>query len=547
MTEFVPINLTALLIGAALVAVCAFRDFHLPYQPQQLRYAVSRRHYFLGAAVYIGANIITFLLATGIVQFVLVLMHRHTGIFGIEGGEPQGIRQTSLVLSVLIIITFPHLPGVRWPFKALRGFAHELALYPKSIQLLTTILATAPFEPGPSTREQLENGLERYSVPKGTLMMMISHNAAQRLEEAWSLRICFGEIAKLSMFLGFLKARSATIEKLEVELQKVLRRTAKALLTLSKVERKQLRVVSQFVAEDCETLVGGYRTLLAEAAMSCVPGPGGREKLIRSFGYVVSLPHSLPYLPLIVAFGLDFALLLWPLIISPWVSVSTPFPRINMFSFALAHAICQTAAIAWAIYPKVAWDFARPSRKLPIMSYAVFGAFSFLTGILVWTGLRLGIKPIPGMPFAEHPVPFILMNSLSFLLMTVVVSVLIDIRMRTYSYDYRSNRWRDAFILALALLVAAVLFQAVIYPYMPIALRAAWLSQIYLALTFLLGLVLGFFVPSVAAAYLQAGEIIAEQVPSDADFLSQIKRRKSINAPGLQTQDGAAAPSSSGR
>ncbi|MGY4460471.1 hypothetical protein [Bradyrhizobium sp. LB13.1] len=349
MTEFVPINLPALLIGAALIAVTAFRDFHLPYQPQQLRYAVSRRHYFLGAAVYIGANIITFLLATGIVQFVLVLINRHTGIFGIKEGEPQGIRQTSLVLSALIIVTFPYLPGARGPFEALRRFAHELALYPKSIQLLTTILATAPFEPGPSTHEQLENQLERYSVPKGTLKTMISLSAVQRLEEAWSLRTCFGEIAKSAMFSGFVQARGAAMAKLEVELQKVLRRTAKALLTLSSVQRKQLRVVSQFVAEDCEGLVGGYRTLLAEAAMSCVPGPGGREKLIRSFGYVVSLPHSLPYLPLIVAFGLDFALLLWPLIISPWVSVSTPFPRINMFSFALAHAICETAAIAWAI------------------------------------------------------------------------------------------------------------------------------------------------------------------------------------------------------
>ncbi|MBO4224731.1 hypothetical protein [Bradyrhizobium neotropicale] len=544
MTEFVPINLLALLIGAALVAVLAFRDFHLPYQPQQLRYAVSRRHYFLGAAVYIGASIIMFLLATGIVQSMLVLLHRHTSIFGIEEGEPQGIRQTSLVLSVLIMVTFPYLPGARGPFKALRRFAHELALYPKSIQLLITILATAPFEPRPSTYEQLEDGLARYSVPKGTLKTMISSSAVQRLEEAWSLRSCFGEIAKLPMFSGFLKARAATIGKLEVELQKLLRRTAKALLTLSNVERKQLRVVSQLVAEDCEALVGGYRTLLAEAAMSCVPGPGGREKLIRSFGYVVSLPRSLPYLPLVVAFGLDFALLLWPLIISPWVSVSTPFPRINMFSFALAHAICQTAAIAWAIYPKVAYDFARASpRKLPMMSYAVFGALSFLTGILVWTGLRLGIKPIPGMPFAEHPVPFILMSSLSFLFMTVFVSLLLDIRMRTYSYDYRGNRWRDAFILALALLGAAVLFQAVIYPYMPPVLRSGWLPQIYLGLTFLLGFVLGFFVPSVTAAYLQADEIIAGQVPSDADFLAQIKRRKSINAPGLQIQDGAAAPS----
>jgi hypothetical protein len=241
----------------------------------------------------------------------------------------------------------------------------------------------------------------------------------------------------------------------------------------------------------------------------------------------------------VVTFGLDFALLLWPLILSPWVAIGTPFPRVNMIAFALAHAMSQTAAIAWAICPKVAYDFARPSPgRLPMQSYAVFGALSFLSGVMVWTGLRLLIEPIPGMPLADHPVPFILLISLTFLFMTVCMSALIDIRLRARSYDYRSNRWRDAFALALTMLGATLIFQAVMWPYMPPVLQG-WQPAIYLGLMFALGLVLGFFVPSVAAAYLQADEIIAEQVPSEADFLAQIKRRKSIDAPASRSQDGA--------
>ena len=242
-----------------------------------------------------------------------------------------------------------------------------------------------------------------------------------------------------------------------------------------------------------------------------------------------------------VAFGLDFALLLWPLIVTPWVSISTPFPKLNMVSFALAHAISLTAAIAWAICPKAVYDFALPSPgRLPIPSYIVFGALSYLTGVIVWTGLRLLIQPIPGWPMAEHPVRFILINSLAFLFMTVCMSVLIDVRLRTRSYDHQSNRWRDAIVLALALLVAAVIFQLALAPYMPPGVRLGTLTSVYLGLTFAIGCVLGFSVPSVASAYLQADEIIAKQIPSEADLLTRIKSRKSADALISQAPDGAA-------
>jgi hypothetical protein len=543
LNEFVPIYPPAVLIGAVLVAVFAFRDFHVPYDRLTLRYAVSFRRYVLATAVYVGANIILFLLLAGVVQYLLVLVQHYTGIFGNEDVQPHGIRQISLALSILLVVVSPNLPVTRRPFTQLRGFAHELALYPKSFQLLMTILGSAPFTPRPGTSEQLEEGLARYSVPRGTLRTMISPSAMQPLEEAWSLRNCFSEIARSPTFSGFLEARDATASRLEVELQKVLRRVAKALTSLDRAESKQLRVVSQFLAEDCERLVEGYRSLLAEAVISCESEPGSREKLIESFGYTVSLPQTLPFLPIVVVFGLDFVLLLWPLIVSPWVAISTPFPRFNIFAFALAHAISQTAAVAWAIFPKVVYDFARPlPGKLPMLSYVAFGAFSFLTGVLVWTGLRLLIKPIPGLPLAQYPVSFILLNSLSFLFMTVCMSVLIDIRLRAPSYDYRSKRWRDAVVLALTLLGAALIFQAVFLPHMPPILREGWQPTIYLGLVLALGLVFGFFVPSVAAAYLQADEIIAKQIPSEVDFLAQVKRRKLIDGPASDPKTAQGGP-----
>jgi hypothetical protein len=531
-TQFFPIHPVAALIGAAVVAICAFHNFHMPHDLLKLRYAVSRPHYFLGAAIYIEANIILFVVTIAVLQRVLTLTVNDT--------VPmlQAVRQTSLMSSILLVVVAPYLPVTRGLFTQLRRFVHALALYPRSAQLLMTTLATAPFKPQAGTGEALEDALAHYSVPQGSLRTGIFPNALQPLEEGWSLRRRFGEIATSPGFSDFIEARAATLRKLDVDLQKVLRRAAKVLLSVDPAETKRLRVLSQFLAEDCQTLVEEYRALLAEAAMSSVNGQDAREKLLQTFGYTVSLPQIVPYLPIVMAFGLY---LLWPLI-NLSLAQDSSFPTVNISTFAFVQAICLTTSVGWAICPKMLYDFARPSSgKLPTLFYPIFGACSFFSCVLVWTALRLLIKPTPGFPFTEHPALFILANSLAYLFITVCMSVLIDLRLRSHSHNYRSNRWRDAMLLAMALLAGVFVFQMAIWPHMPKVFQYSLQPFIYLAMTAALGFLLGYFVPSVAAAYTLADEIIAGQVPSDADFLAQIERRKSIDA--AAARDRATAPS----
>ena len=533
MDQFFSIHPLAALIGAAVVGICAFHNFHIPYDPLKLRYAVSRPHYFLAAAIYIEANIILFVVTIAVVQRLLML--------SVDNTAPMlsAVQQTSLMSSMLLVVAAPYLPVTRGLFRQLRRFVHALALYPRSAQLLMTTLATAPFKPQAGAGEALEDALAHYSVPQGSLRTGIFPNALQPLEEAWSLRDHFGEIATSPGFSDFIAARAATLGKLDVDLQKVLRRVAKVLLSVDPAETKRLRVLSQFIAEDCQILVEEYRALLAEAAMSSVQGQDAREKLLQTFGYTVSLPQIVPYLPIVMGFGLY---LLWPLINLASIANRPSLPAVNITTLVLAYAICLTAAVAWAICPKMVYDFARPSfGKLPALSYVMYGAFSFFTCVLILTGLRLLSKPMPGMPLADHPVGFILINSLTYLFITVCMSVLIDLRLRAQSHDYTSNRRRDALALALTSLAAALIFQTAMWPYMPGALRNSWQPVISLTLMSALGFLIGYFVPSVAAAYMLADDIIAGQVPSDADFLAQIKRRKSIEAAAVH--DRATAPS----
>jgi hypothetical protein len=216
LNEFQPLNPLAVLFGAAIVGFSAFWDFHLPYQPRTLRYAVAPRRYFLGAGVYIGAYVILFLLGAGFLQPILLSMQQ---FIPAHSSEPHGIRQASLMLSVLVVTLLPHFPGISRLFASFRRFTHVIALYPRSIELLVTLLATSSFKARPDARAEIEWEFARYSVSQELLRATLSASALRLLEEAWSLHDCFGYMAqKGRAYKAFTAARQATIKKLEVEL-----------------------------------------------------------------------------------------------------------------------------------------------------------------------------------------------------------------------------------------------------------------------------------------------------------------------------------------
>src|SRR5262249_470383 len=154
----------------------------------------------------------------------------------------------------------------------------------------------------------------------------------------------FGALSGKKRFSRFLHSRSSVLKDLQIQQKRVFRRLATALLSLDFHEKNQFRIVSQFVAEDCQNIISQYRTLIAEACMSCVELSAGRENFLKSFGYLVSFPPTIPYLPLVIAFGLDFAVLLWPLLAAPWIAPylpikifpTLPFPPRNIIIFSLA-------------------------------------------------------------------------------------------------------------------------------------------------------------------------------------------------------------------
>src|SRR5262249_1282837 len=283
--------------------------------------------------------------------------------------------------------------------------------------------------------------------------------------------------------------------------------------------------ISKFVAEESAELLNRYRQLIAEAVLSCIAGREARAQFLKLFGYEVPVPPTLstalPIQPFVIVFVLDLLLFLIPTVLVMFIDNTNPLPLGGLVLFPLVHAVLQTVAIGWALVPKATSNFARPSlysspiHALPWHSYVAFGIGSYVTGaIIVWIFRRAIPMPFPiGLPT--------LLVSVSFLLMTIATSILVDLRLLSRSLDFKQGRLRDGAVISLCMLKGTAMFQLVMFY---VAQKLGWLDPqfkvppfIPVRLTFLvlsgtLGFVMGYFVPATGAAYLQKARLWAHQL-----------------------------------
>jgi len=178
-------------------------------------------------------------------------------------------------------------------------------------------------------------------------------------------------------------------------------------------------------------------------------------------------------------------------------------PLAPLALFAVVHAISQTVALTWAIVPKMFSNFARPSLyTLPWPSYAVYGVGAYLSGAALLLLFRFNV-PLP------FPIVLpTLVSSVSFLLITVGISVLIDRRLRLKTEGLAPQAY-DGLIIGLLMLLGTVSFQLIMFHIAP---RLGWVQlefsppatvrATFVVLSGTLGFVIGYFVPSAAAKYL---------------------------------------------
>jgi len=572
----------AIAFGVLLIA-WAISYFNEPQTPDEIRFSVPQQRYFVALGAHVSAILAIYvLLVITIYALIALPMALQKGelppsecyrtdfaaicapLFKTPPAPKPDVIVWSALLAVLFVrLVMPNTPIIRRLAERLRNLTHDLALFPFARQSLISMLSTSPFTPRTDSGGDLAEELARYGVT-AKWASCLSRSATHSLLEVHSLRRQLIELSHSSQALGtafwqptfdikttslaaesesaktsmlassrvlqrFGRARATALAETETSFRRLVRRTALALLLVeelsAKVEDGALcRSVSNFVAEECDNVLVRYRQLIAEAALSCVPHRAERALFLKYFGYDVKALPQLPSLslrPWLIVFVVDLALFLVPSVMAMLPGAYENFERLPLLLFPFVHAIGQSVAITWAIYPKVASNvtanFARPSfyfgrpplYSLPWQSYIVFGLASYASGAAILLMFRLLVP----MPF---PVVLpTLLSSSSFMFMTVVTSFLIDLRLQSGSLDFEKGRFGDGLFMGLVMFASTLLFQFLMFYVAPVLHLADVtpppfipLRATFLLLSAILGFVMGYFVPAAGTAFLQKATLL---------------------------------------
>jgi hypothetical protein len=527
----------ALMIGAATIIILSIRDFHRPFRIDEIRYAVMRERYWLALIVYASIGLFFYIIVVYTVRIPL--------IFAIVDFEKVGesdvvlSRRVTLLLSVvasiLVLLVAANTPFVRIPVDWIRRVVQRLlARYPASADIMTALIARSRFSFVERGDEELRRELANYGIPDALIVTALKADrkvllpaAASLLREVCSLYAGVTALGHERRFRRFIAARREVIDGLEREYRHLLRCAAQSIMLVDDLgasddtSSELVRGMSDFIAEQAQPVRAGYQRLVAQAAVSRLSESAGRKMLLAGFGYDVDLPRSLPIVPLVIVFLLDWIIAVTPALMGQ----RYPHVRLDPFSALIIGFIAASAfatAIGLGVYPKTITSFARPSLfSLPWKSYFVFGILAYFVGagafvVALNSILSIGTlatNEISQNLLAGHPTLVSMLFGMAFPVTTIVLSVLLDRRLQAHSINFRRRRAHDGMFLAGAIAVTWVAINAgwvLLEKYYGLPPVEFELSRhaVFIVLFAAFGFVIGFVIPSTVEAYIKANEIL---------------------------------------
>jgi xanthosine utilization system XapX-like protein len=542
--------------GAVAVIIASVLDFHAPYRISEIRNAVLRQRYWFALAVYSTIALIAYLLVLDCAYLIIsTVLPDYNAELRLPAKEYEKLKTAlSVALAVPPAIAFmglvPHLPLLRDITDAIRRAMQSLARYPQTVEILTAIISRSPFKVSDRAVAEVTGELERYGVSPQLIDDALANNnkvladsAAKMIQQICSFHLSFQDLRDDPRFERFFAIRKEVFDDLDKHYRRVLRRSARALLIADEMSPSSLPPeelaleVSGFVAQECEDLREKYQRLLAEATISGLSSRAARTGLISSFGYTIDLPRTLPLWPLVVIFAADFVASVAPIYLMPNMPEQFRVSTKTAELAALAHGFGLTLSVFLAVYPKAVTNFARPSLfALPRRSYVLFGLVSYLVGNAVLYATYSTIDLAPGWPAASHPFATSTLFSVVFLVNTVILSILLDVRLRSASLAYYNGRLLDGITLAVVMMSLMVIFVvgflALLAWFQMPSPPVEWYLYAFSIFCFgVLGFVMGYLVPSTAQVYLEANKFTLQWTEKPGMSIGWATQRSHPEAP----------------
>ncbi len=539
----------AFVMGAITIIILTLRDFHRPFRVEEIRYAVLRERYWVGLIAYASMGLFFYVLVLYAVWVALVIM-----LIDFEKIKEFDVVLTaamtlslSVIASILVLLAVANTPFVRIAIDWIRRVVAQrlLARYPTSTDIVSALIARSKFSFVERGEEELRRDLANYGVAEELIVAALNVDrrvllppTVSLLREVCSLYAGVTALRHETRFRRFIAARGEVIERLEREYRHLMRQAAQAIVLVddlgaSKDSSSELvDGMSEFIADEAQPVRAGYQRLVAQAVVSRISG-SARKEFLGGFGYDVDFPRTLPVMPLVIVFLLDWMIAVIPALMGQERYIHVELDSLSALIVGFFTALALTAAIGLGIYPKVITSFARPSLfSLPWKSYVVFGVLAYLVGVAVLAlALKIGHVVPPGvLPnevsashvaangnsqtlLAGHPTLVSMLFGVAFPVTTIVLSVLLDWRLQAHSINFRRRRVHDGIFLAGAF-VAIMVVTSVGWklleqlPGVKSVKTEWWAHAEFIGLAMAFGFVVGFIVPSTVEAYIKANEIL---------------------------------------
>jgi hypothetical protein len=526
-------------IGALAVSVWMAFDFHEPFTSREVKYSTTPRRYWLGRSFYIGSGFFAYIIVVLLAIVSLKLLS--PSFFLIENGRVINSWVASAI-AIIALTAASYTPIGKNVQFFIRKVSQDIALFPYELNSLVTVISRSPFHVSDDVRSKVVKELCRYGATAKSISAVIAQPAIRALNELYSLQLTAQGIGRSEQFRSFSAENAIELGQLEDACHSLFRRVG-CLIALDERDiehdlnihdlrgsvwlRGHSLVISEFASETAMKLIMQYRMILAKIAVSYCPGVNDRAAFLSKAGYSDGNTTSLPFWSLTWLF-----LLFWILFVALMVSVrigivripnAVTIERMGLIVMATGTAGAQMVAILWALLPKVAVSsFARASHgKQPYVSYAVFGACSYMTALVI-SLLVVGGSSVG--PLAALPWKGAFVFSLMSVVTTVGASVLIDRHLSDKGYEHPSKSLRDGLTLSLVFLLSNFFVQGI-----------AEVSRIphtywFLLIWAVVGFLIGYLLPSSVASHLVARELDIERDVSGNVFVKEIERRDAFES-----------------
>jgi hypothetical protein len=499
-------------MGVILVAWWASREFQAPYAPGYIYDRTDSQRYFLGLAVFVLGAWMAYLLLWNLTRTI----HDDFGLLE---------RVSGLTAIVATVIVLPTLPLISTVIVRFRSFAHDLAGFPQDVDhLILSLCRPAATKAEVATNFDVRlkqfgfslDDLEIHFSPSCVASILEAQRVQDKLTQCQSRTLGEGgllwhQIRRYweTRLYRYLNRRQEAIARLDRDYFQLLYRAARVIKLAddNPLSDRQRRHLSAFLADQAENVIARYQKLAAQTALA-VFAPGDRRKrFLEALGYTVPIfPPSLPLWPIAAVLAIDILTSGLGFIYITYAGGSNGAPFRILAPIISAHGLAMTAAVFWAIAPKVMWSWARPSLSaMPVMSYALFGLVSYGCGLIFFLATSSGF----GWPSSQTPqgpslpaVAMLLLPPGLFAVTSAVLSWRIDRRIIASSHGHGRMAIHDAIWLVAATILFSIFFRTVAHfgfgtPWSSLVSR--WLIWPVLGST---ALVLGFAVPGWAAAYI---------------------------------------------